>query len=587
MSKAGIFLRVLIVVLAAGFGIFLVIYANGYLAVSKSVLNVDKALIEVDLDSQGVAHIQEHEFYTFKKAYHGLAPYMMLPKGVQLENFKVSVEGAKILKKTGRVTPQGFDLRIYLNKGYNVPKPGGDKVAMNLSYDVYNAFQNGKDFSQFFHKFWGDNTPSWVHNLTVVYKFDPKFNVKNVFVHPMDVPHVISHSGNEYTITYVNLPPNAYAEARFIFPKTKTLYASTLDKSYSDILKIENSYVSRAKMIWITWMILLALAAVIPFASFYFFGREPQVELHSEYERDPPYDDPPAVVNSIVKRIVSDPDGDAFAATILSLVEKGYLEFAGKSAFKISEGKKPLDESENLLLKLVIKPYAIEGIFDPESLRDSMKGNVSFSKEFLSAYNNWKNQISLEVEGRNYIVTYGNTLAKLLAVGVLIVIPLTFLAYVISTKAYPMIAQYSAWFAFADWTIAWIMLVLPKDIFGKWTKNGREYYLRWKNFEKYLTDYSLIKEKPPESVVLWDKYLIYGTALGVAKKVTRAIKEVDPKIVESSPLYPAWIDMYWYSSVYRLPMYATTNSVQSKGGSSGGFGGGVGGGFGGGGRGGF
>ena len=45
--------------------------------------------------------------------------------------------------------------------------------------------------------------------------------------------------------------------------------------------------------------------------------------------------------------------------------------------------------------------------------------------------------------------------------------------------------------------------------------------------------------------------------------------------------------MYWYSSVYRLPMYATTNSVQSKGGSSGGFGGGVGGGFGGGGRGGF
>jgi len=183
MNKIGIFLRVLIASLAVGFGIFLVMYANGYLAVSKSVLNVNKALIEVDLDSQGVAHIQEHEFYTFKKAYHGLAPYMMLPKGVQLENFKVSVKGAKILKKIERVTSRGFDLRIYLNGGYNVPKPGGDKVEMNLSYDVYNAFQNGKDFSQFFHKFWGDNTPSWVHNLTVVYKFAPKFKVKNIFVH--------------------------------------------------------------------------------------------------------------------------------------------------------------------------------------------------------------------------------------------------------------------------------------------------------------------------------------------------------------------------------------------------------------------
>ncbi len=587
MNKVGIFLRVLIVVLAAGFGIFLVMYANGYLAVSKSVLNVDKALIEVDLDPQGVAHIQEHEFYTFKKAYHGLAPYMMLPKGVQLENFKVSVKGAKILKKTGSVTSRGFDLRIYLNGGYNVPKAGGDKVEMNLSYDVYNAFQNGEGFSQFFHKFWGDNTPSWVHNLTVVYKFPSNFKVKNVFVHPIDVPHVVSHDKNEYVITYVNFPPEAYAEARFIFPETKTLYASTLNKNYSDILKIENSYVSNARITWITWMVLLALAGVIPFASFYFFGREPKVRLNSEYERDLPYDDPPAVVNSIVKRIVSDPDGDAFAATILSLVEKGYLEFAGKSTFKISEGKKPLDESENLLLKLVIKPYSTEGIFDPESLRDSMKGNIVFSKEFLSAYTNWKNQVYSEVEKRNYIVTSGNTIAKILAIFALIVIPLSFLAYIVSTKAYPMIAQYSAWFAFADWTVAWIMLVLPKDIFGKWTKNGREYYLRWKNFEKYLTDYSLIKEKPPESVALWDKYLIYGTALGVAKKVTRAIKEVDPKIVESSPLYPAWIDMYWYSSMYRLPMYAATNSVQSNNGSSGGFGGGVGGGFGGGGRGGF
>jgi uncharacterized membrane protein len=587
VKKARIFVRVLVFTLAAGFGIFLVVYANGYVATSNSVLNVDKASIEVNVDSQGVAHIQEHEFYTFKKPYHGLAPYMELPDGVYLQNFKISVDGAKMLEKTGKVTQHGFDLKVYLNKGYNVPKPGGDKVEMNLSYDVYNAVQVGKDFSQFFHKFWGADTPSWVPNLTVIYKFDPKFDVKDVFVHPLDVSHLIRHENNIYAITYSNLPPNAYAEARFVFPKTNVLYHSSIDKSYSDVLKIENGYVQRAKIIWISWMILLALAVVIPFTAFYFFGREPHVELNSEYERDVPYDDPPAVVNAIVKRIVSDPDGDAFAATILSLVEKGYLEFAGKSAFKLKASKKPLDEIEDLLLKLVIKPYAVEGIFDPETLRDSMKGNVKFSKEFLSAYNNWKAKSSLEAEGRSYIITYGNTIAKILAIGVLIIVPLAFLAYVISVKEYPMIAQYASWFAFFDWTIAWIMLVLPKDVFGRWTKNGRKYYLRWKNFEKYLTDYSLLKEKPPESVILWDKYLIYGTALGVAKKVTKAIKEIDPKIVESSPLYPAWIDMYWYSSVYRLPMYASANSVQSKGGSSGGFGGDIGGGFGGGGRGGF
>ena len=581
------FVRILIVVLAVAAGIFLVMYANGYLAVSKSVLNVNKALIEVTVDSNGVAHIQEHEFYTFKRPYHGLAPYMQLPQNVYLENFKVSVKGAKIIDKVGKITRHGFDLKIYLNQLYNVPKPGGDKVEMTLSYDVYNAVQVGKDFSQFFHKFWGADTPSWVPNLTVIYKFAPNFNVKNLFVHPMDVPHVIEQHGDKYTILYENLPPDSYAEARFVFDKIKPLYSSTLDKSYADILKLEENYESKAKVMWFIWMILLTAAVVIPVFSFYLFGREPHVDLHSEYERDIPYEDPPAVVNAVVKRLVSDPDGDGFAATILNLVEKGYLEFSGKTAFKLKNGKAPLNDVEKSLLELVVKPYAAEGIFDPEALRDSMKGNTNFSQEFLSAYNGWKDQISLEAESRNYILTYGNTIAKVLAIGILMVTPLAFLAYVISLKAYPTIAQYSSWFAFVDWVVAWIILVLPKDVFGRWTKEGREYYLRWKNFEKYLSDYSLIKEKPPESVILWDKYLIYGTALGVAKKVTRAIKEIDPKIAQSSPLYPAWTDMYWYSSIYGLPTYAIANSVQSQGGSSGGFGGDVGGGFGGGGRGGF
>ncbi len=135
--------------------------------------------------------------------------------------------------------------------------------------------------------------------------------------------------------------------------------------------------------------------------------------------------------------------------------------------------------------------------------------------------------------------------------------------------------------------------MLPRDIFGRWTKDGRTYYLRWKHFEKYLMDYSLIKEKPPESILIWKQYLVYGTSLGIAKHVIKAIKEVNPpEIVESDPFFPAFTTMIWYDSLIMLPQSAMINAnVQQVGNmgnfGGGGFGGNVGGGFGGGGRGGF
>ena len=587
MKKGSLTIRIIVVVAAAILGLLGVLWMNGYFDTWNSVLKVDKVNITVNIAANGVAHIHEKEFYTFVKPYHGLAPYMDLPNGVRLENFKISVSGAKIRNKTGAMGPNGFDLRIYLNSGYNVPKPGGDRVSMDLDYDIIGGVQMGSDFSQFFHKFWGKGTPSWIPNLTVVYKFDPIYRIENIFVHPMDVPHSVVRKGNTFTIVYHKLPPSAYAEARFALSKIHIAHFSTIDKTYGEIKRIESSYVERAKWIWILELVLLALAGVIPFVSFYFFGIEPKVKLHSEYEREIPYNDPPAIVNSIVKRLVSTPDSDGFSATILSLVDKGYLSFAGKGAFKLQSGSKPLDETENLLLKLVIKPYAIEGIFDPESLKDSMKGNVSYSKKFLSDYKMWQASVSSKTETRNYIITYGNTLAKTLAVIILILLPLALIAWLMmGGKEYPQILQIASWFAFVDWTVAWIMLVLPKDVFGRWTKVGREYYLRWKNFEKYLSDYSLIKERPPESVMLWNQYLIYGTAIGIAKKVSKAIKEINPKGMENSPLYPAWIDLYWYTSISRLPYYASVHSSESSS-EGGSFGGGVGGGFGGGGRGGF
>ena len=127
--------------------------------------------------------------------------------------------------------------------------------------------------------------------------------------------------------------------------------------------------------------------------------------------------------------------------------------------------------------------------------------------------------------------------------------------------------------------------MLPEDIFGRWTETGRVFYLKWENLKKFLKDNSLIEEHPPESIVIWKKYLIYGTALGVADEVYDAMKLQVPNISE----YDDGLFMYHYYGGYNLmhTAFITSESAANPSSSSSGGFGGLGGGSGGGGGGAF
>jgi uncharacterized membrane protein len=110
-------------------------------------------------------------------------------------------------------------------------------------------------------------------------------------------------------------------------------------------------------------------------------------------------------------------------------------------------------------------------------------------------------------------------------------------------------------------------------IFGRFSKEGRIKNLQWTNFKKYITDFSLIKEHPPQHVILWEEYMVYATAFGVAKEAAKALKTAMPEQLSGNQNFVV------YST------FATSSFSTSLGHSSGGSGGG-GGGFGGGGGGG-
>ena len=43
---------------------------------------------------------------------------------------------------------------------------------------------------------------------------------------------------------------------------------------------------------------------------------------------------------------------------------------------------------------------------------------------------------------------------------------------------------------------------------------------RWEAFRRYLTDFPRLQEAPPATLALWERYLVYGIAFGIAERVS-------------------------------------------------------------------
>ena len=56
------------------------------------------------------------------------------------------------------------------------------------------------------------------------------------------------------------------------------------------------------------------------------------------------------------------------------------------------------------------------------------------------------------------------------------------------------------------------------------TDKGRQEMEKWNALKKFMLDFSSMDEKELPEVVLWEKYLVYATALGIGKKVSKVLK---------------------------------------------------------------
>ena len=86
------------------------------------------------------------------------------------------------------------------------------------------------------------------------------------------------------------------------------------------------------------------------------------------------------------------------------------------------------------------------------------------------------------------------------------------------------------------------------------TYEGQEEAMMWKGLKKYLNDYSMLDERLVPEIVIWEKYMVYATAFGIADKVLKQLKIVHPEMFDKNDMYYA-NNRYSYWNMINSPYY--------------------------------
>ena len=62
-----------------------------------------------------------------------------------------------------------------------------------------------------------------------------------------------------------------------------------------------------------------------------------------------------------------------------------------------------------------------------------------------------------------------------------------------------------------------------------------------------MEDFSLIKDKEVPELILWEKYLVYATAFGIANKVLKQLKIVYPQLLDAE-----YLNTHGYTYMYLM-----------------------------------
>ena len=295
------------------------------------------------------------------------------------------------------------------------------------------------------------------------------------------------------------------------------------------------------------------------------------------------------------------------SATMLNLCLKKKLAFEieenakGKQSIKINliedENKILLTQTETITLEL-FKKVNNSGSFTMKQLENFAKAK---SDKFITAMDDINSKAEVEqIEAKNFDLDLKNKHVFCVARGILQIVLIPILSMFLGiplmieqTDIIPLVVSVLAANIFAI-TNGIICLAIANRINNGLTQKGIDEKEKWEGLKRYMEDFSLLNEREVPELSLWEEFLVYATAFGVADKVLKQLKikysefsngEAMPNSAYLHIMVNRNLNMNFVNSLNTAVNGAYSKAIAASSYSSGGgYGGGFSGGGGGGGR---
>ena len=609
--------------------------------VPKMVFAVDFSIPsykgELYIHADNTAEFRQKIVYQFEEDFNGqivgIGRAGKMPSGFEIvpqpkvEAFKNS---HKIENLTSEVTEEtnGYTVKVY-NPGQE-----GDRVEVELTWQLKNLLFLYDDIAELN---WQPLTDSSESIEKFEFHVSGEKGAEKLFFHTGQLYREgrIEQSGHDYTIRLDNLPSKRGVELHAYWPRTD--FASATDQNLKgnrleEFNKIEDSIVrekEQSKYI-VTWVfpLILSLSLLLSICFYFIYKRKtgPSVKYaknHRLYE--PPMELEPMVlseavystsleeVSPLIKGAGKFTFDQLIQATLLDVIDRGNVSIISegdavglrlvkedglsnfeKDCINLAFSNKKEAALSNLFADYKVSESLYRGAKAADEKRIQTKGRklkYSFERALKEMQEGVKDRVSfLGLPDYYRPLTSGEKVLQV-SMGISTILPLFigFGLFLYSLDVHGYLYLPLPILGFLGLVLAvfyyWKLRLDNRD--GVLNEAGAEVYYLWTSFENMLREIARLDQAELESIVVWNRLLVYATLFGYADKVSHLMKvhhiQVENPDINLYVVY-GWHSMFYHSTA-QMSHYATiantasTFSVSSGSGSSGGgFSGGGGGG---------
>lgn len=462
------------------------------------------------------------------------------------------------------------------------------------------------DIAELYWTFVGQNFDDNIDEVMITINLPKRATDLRVWAHG-PLLGTVEQENNERVIAKIDgLPRNQLIDVRTVFDLNIVPNGTKFSKksSFTEILEEEQRRSDEANevrekhdayvkiidysVLTLTYSWLIGAVALI-YHIYKKYDKEHRSDFHHQYFREFAGDYGPETVEYLMnkKRIST----TGLSASILNIIyKKGFVvkeEKKNKYTLVDNEPKIPLSEKEQFIKEWLLNDCGNGSevkITDISKEAQSMKG----AQRFVKNYNKWLAKAGAAAKKQGFFEDYDfNSSFRLKALGYFFLGVL-----IIGLHIALMVESQTLIFVI----IAGAFLLIYPFTITKRTLKGNDHYYKWKAFKRFLLDFGRFNEKELPEIALWDKYLVYAAALGIADKVSKTMQIRVKDFGDDVYIMPIYTHLHLHNAI-RTNITKTINQTittanskiatsnrSSGSGFGGGFsGGGFGGGFGGGG----